>query len=97
MMNLIIHMSNTSMIPYISLDQYLNPNLYTIPNMQNMRFFCCSVNDQSMPTLLQKQSDLCLHCLSSSGRLAISFLKFRTFTVYMRMRLFVCLFVYLLS
>ena len=31
------------MIPYILLDQYLNPNLYTIPNMQNMRFFCCSV------------------------------------------------------
>ena len=43
MMHLIIHMFNTSMIPYISLDQYLNPNLYTIPNMQTMRFFCCSV------------------------------------------------------
>ena len=28
---------------HISLDQYLNPNLYTIRNMQNMRFFCCSV------------------------------------------------------
>ena len=42
-MHLIIHMFNTSMIPYISLDQYLNPNLYTIPNMQNMRFFCCPV------------------------------------------------------
>ena len=42
-MHLIIPMSNTSMIPYISLDQYLNPNSYTIPNMQNMRFFCCSV------------------------------------------------------
>ena len=42
-MHLIIHIFNTSMIPYISLDQYLNPNLYTIPNMQNMRFFCCSV------------------------------------------------------
>ena len=42
-MNLISHMFNTSVIPYLSLDQYLNPNLYTIPNMQNMRFFCCSV------------------------------------------------------
>ena len=42
-MHLIIHMFNTSMIPYISLDQYLNPNLYTIPNMHNMRFFSCSV------------------------------------------------------
>ena len=43
-MHLIVHMFNTSMIPYISLDQYLNPNLYTIPNMQNMRvFFCCSL------------------------------------------------------
>ena len=29
----------TSVIPYISLDLYLTPNLYTIPNMQNMRFF----------------------------------------------------------
>ena len=43
MMHLIIHMLNTSVIPFISLDQYLNPNLYTIPNMQNTRFFCCSV------------------------------------------------------
>ena len=42
-MHLIIHMFNTSVIPYISLDQSLIPNLYTIPNMQNMRFFCCSV------------------------------------------------------
>ena len=43
MMHLIIHYVNTSVIPYISLDQYLTPNLYTIPNVQNMRFFCCSV------------------------------------------------------
>ena len=43
MMHLIIHMFNTSMVPYISLDQYLNQNLYTIPNIQNMRFFCCPV------------------------------------------------------
>ena len=43
MMHLIIHMSHASLIPCISLEQYLNPNLYTIPNMQNMRFFCCSV------------------------------------------------------
>ena len=43
MMHLIIHIINTSVIPYISLDQYLKPNLYTIPNMQNMRFFCCPV------------------------------------------------------
>ena len=42
-MHLIILMFNTSMIPYISIDQYLNPNSYTIPNMQNMRFFCCPV------------------------------------------------------
>ena len=42
-MHLIIHMFNTSVIPYISLEQYLSPNLYTILNMQNMRFFCCSV------------------------------------------------------
>ena len=42
-LQLIIHMFHASLIPCISLDQYLNPNLYTIPNMQNMRFFCCSV------------------------------------------------------
>ena len=42
-MHLIIHMFHTSVIAYISLDVYLNPNLYTILNMQNMRFFCCSV------------------------------------------------------
>ena len=41
--HLIIHMFNTLMVPNISLDQCLNPNLYTIPNMQNMRSFCCSV------------------------------------------------------
>ena len=40
---IIIHMFHTSVMPYISLDQYLNPILYTIPNMQNMRFFCCPV------------------------------------------------------
>ena len=38
-----MHMFNTAVIPYISLDHYLNSNLYTIPNMQNMRFFCYSV------------------------------------------------------
>ena len=42
-MHLIIHMFHASLISCILLDQYLNPNLYTIPNMQNMRFFCCSV------------------------------------------------------
>ena len=42
-MHSIIHMFNTSVIPYTSLDQYLTPILYIIPNMQNMRFFCCSV------------------------------------------------------
>ena len=42
-MQLIIHMFHASLISCMSLDQYLNPNLYTIPNMQNMRFFCCSV------------------------------------------------------
>ena len=41
--HLIIHMFHTSGINYISLDEYLNPNSYTIPNMQNRRFFCCSV------------------------------------------------------
>ena len=46
-MHLIIHMFNISMIPYISVDQYLNPNSYTIPNMQNMRFFCCPVYKQA--------------------------------------------------
>ena len=45
MMQLIINMFHAPLIPCISLDQYLNPNLYTIPNMQNMRFFCCSVYD----------------------------------------------------
>ena len=39
----IIHMFHTSVMPYISLDQYLNPNLFIIPNMQNVRIFCCSV------------------------------------------------------
>ena len=43
MMHSIIHMFNTSVIPYTSLDQYLTPNLYTIPNMQNLRVFCRSV------------------------------------------------------
>ena len=42
-LHLIIYMFYTSVIPYISLDQYSTPNLYTIPNMQIMRFFCCSV------------------------------------------------------
>ena len=42
-MHLIIYMFNTSVIPYISLDQHLTPNLYNIPNMQNMHFLCCSV------------------------------------------------------
>ena len=42
-MLLIIHMFNTSVIPNISLDHYLNHNLYILPNMQNMRFFCWSV------------------------------------------------------
>ena len=42
-MQLLIHMIQASLILCISLDQYLNPNLYTTPNMQNMRFFCCSV------------------------------------------------------
>ena len=41
--HLIMHMFHTLVIPYISSDEYLNPNLYTTPNMQNMRFFCCSV------------------------------------------------------
>ena len=45
-MHLIIHMFNTSVMPYISLDQYLTPNLYSIPNVQNMRFFCCLVYKQ---------------------------------------------------
>ena len=53
MMHLIKHMFHTSVIPYISLDRYLNPNLYTIPNMQNMRFFCCSVYIQTCMALLQ--------------------------------------------
>ena len=43
MMHLIIHMFHTSVMPNISLEEYLNPDLYTIPNTQNMRFFCCSV------------------------------------------------------
>ena len=42
-MQLLIHMIHASLILCISLYQYLNPNLYTIPNMQNMRFFYCSV------------------------------------------------------
>ena len=40
-MHLIIHMFHTSLISFISLDQYITPNVYNIPNMQNMRFFCC--------------------------------------------------------
>ena len=54
MMHLIIHMFNTSMIPYISLDQYLNPNLYTIPNTQNMRFFCCPVYLLTLLTFIKQ-------------------------------------------
>ena len=42
-MQLIIDMFLAPLKPCVPLDQYLNPNLYTIPNMQNMRFFCCSV------------------------------------------------------
>ena len=45
-MHLVIHMFSTSVVSYISLDPYLNPILYTIPNMQNMRFFCYSVYDK---------------------------------------------------
>ena len=48
MMHSIIHVFNTSVIPYTSLDQYLSPNLNTIPNIQNMRFFCCSVYNDSV-------------------------------------------------
>ena len=51
-MQLIIHMCHASLIPCISLDQYLNPNLYIIPNMQNMRFFCCSVYVQAHEILV---------------------------------------------
>ena len=36
MVHLIIHIVNTSVIPIISLEQYLNPNLYTIPNIEKI-------------------------------------------------------------
>ena len=49
----IIHMFHTSVMPSISLDQYLNPILYTIPNMQNMRFFLLSsIEEQNYFVLL---------------------------------------------
>ena len=38
-MRLITHMFHTSLIPFISLDQYLTSILFNIPSMQNMRFF----------------------------------------------------------
>ena len=38
MMHLVIHVVHTSVMPYVSLDQYFNPNLYTIPNMQKYAF-----------------------------------------------------------
>ena len=52
-MHLIIHMFNTSFIPFMSLDQYLHPKLYTIPNMQNILSFAvryiCLGTDKSIP------------------------------------------------
>ena len=43
MIHLIIHVFHTSLTPLISLYQYLTPNLYSILNMHNMRFFSCEV------------------------------------------------------
>ena len=60
MMHSINHMFNTSVIPYISIDQYLTPNLYTIPNMQIMRFFCCSAYDSLMKIVLRTGASLLL-------------------------------------
>ena len=37
------HVQYISDTLHISLDQYLTTDVYNIPNMQNMRFFCCSV------------------------------------------------------
>ena len=62
-MHSIIHMSNTSVIPYTLLDQYLTPNLNTIPNIQNMRFFCCSVYMGQ-----QRQGSLAELCCNGSDR-----------------------------
>ena len=57
-MHLIIHMFHTSVIPYISSNNFLNPNLYIIPNMQNMRFFCCSVYDTTLDVIYVWQCHL---------------------------------------
>ena len=37
------HVQYISDTLHISLDQYLTTILNTLPNMQNMRFFCCSI------------------------------------------------------
>ena len=59
-MQLIINMFHAPLIPCLSLDQYLNPNLNTIPNMQNMPFFCCSVYKQLTGILILISSLRCL-------------------------------------
>ena len=64
-MQLIIHMFQAPLIPSISLDQYLNPNLYTIPNMQNMRFFCCSVYIQARRDIITTLSTFCVPSLNN--------------------------------
>ena len=80
-MHLITRMFNTSVVPYISFDQYLYPNLYTVPDMQNMRFFCCSVYLYKIH-ITWISSYFCLQRFSSI---------FES-TVRLAERLFVCLF-----
>ena len=60
-MQLILHMFHTLVTPYVFLDQYLNPNLYTIPNMQNVRFFCQGITTFAF--------SIYLHCITVLSRL----------------------------
>ena len=48
LMHSIIYMFNTSVIPYISFDQYLTPNLYTLPKKKKI---CVSFAVQYMIAL----------------------------------------------
>ena len=67
-----MHMFHASLIPCISLDQYLNSKLNTLPNMQKMRFFCCSVyiklqEHQRFASLRYFADKLCQQPKPSSG------------------------------
>ena len=56
MIHLIIHMFHTSLMSFISLDQYLTPNLYNIPNM---RFFAVQYISRLSLIFKVTRSEIC--------------------------------------